>query len=81
MNKVGPVAIVVGMIIAAYLLLLVVMPVLVDFSIAANTTAAASSDMSRMPGASETLIAAPWVLLFVPAGIGMIVIVVILKRR
>lgn len=81
MGKIGHVIIVVAMVVAVYLLMLVVMPVVVDMSLTANSTMNASSNMSLYPGASPALIASPWVLWFVPGVIGMIAIVVILKKQ
>jgi hypothetical protein len=81
MNKIGHVAIVVVIVAIVYLIMLVVMPVVVDIAATANATANATSNMSQYPGGSEILIAAPWVLWFVPAGIGMISVVIILKRE
>jgi len=80
MNKMGHVAVVVGLIVVVYLLLLVVMPVITGLASTANTTMAASSNLSNYPGAAEGVLVAPWILWFVPAVIGMIFIVVILKR-
>ena len=79
MNKIGAVAVVIGMMIGCYLLLLVAMPILTDFASTANTTITASSNLSNYPGTQGFLLSTPWILLFVPAVIGMIVIVVILK--
>lgn len=80
MNKIGQVTIVVVVVGILYLLLLAVMPVLTGVAATANATMAATSNMSNYPGASEGLIAAPWVLWFVPGAIGMIAVVVILKQ-
>lgn len=80
MNKIGQVAIVVAIVIAAYLLLLVTMPILVDFASTANTTMHAGSNMTNYPGTAEGVVAAPWALFFVPGVIGIFAIVVILKK-
>lgn len=80
MNKLGTVTIIVGVVIIAYLFLLVVMPVMVDAVSTANTTMAATSNMSNYPGTQEATLATPWVLFFVPGVIGMIAIVITLKR-
>ena len=80
MNKLGAVLIVIGIVGACYLLLLVAMPILTDFASTANTTIAADvDDLSAYPGATSGLLAAPWVLFFVPGVIGMIVIVIICR--
>jgi len=82
MNKLGQVALVVFIMGVLYLILLAVMPVVSDMSIAANTTITDSGvDVAAMPGSTGILLSAPWILWFMPAVIGMIVIVVILKRQ
>jgi len=81
MNKIGAVIIVMGAVIAVYLLLLVTMPILVDFASTANTTMAATSNMTNYPGTQEAVLSTPWVLWFAPGVIGMIVVVIILKRK
>lgn len=80
MGKISAVIVVVVMVIAVYLLMLVVMPVVVDMSLTANSTMNATSNMSLYPGTSGAMVSAPWVLWFVPGVIGMIAVVVILKR-
>lgn len=80
MKKIGHVAIVIGIVFFVYLIMLVVMPVVVDMSLSANAAMSASSNMAAYPGGSEIVVAAPWILWFVPGGIGIIVIVIILKR-
>jgi len=79
MNKIGQVTLVIVAVIVLYLIMLVVMPLVSDMASTANTTMAASSNLSNYPGATEGIMAAPWVLWFVPGCIGMILIVVILK--
>lgn len=81
MNKLGAVLIVIAMMVVVNLFLLVAMPILVDFATTANTTITADHDLTRYPGASEGLMASPWVLYFAPNVVGMIVIVIILKTR
>jgi hypothetical protein len=80
MNKLGTVGIIVGFVIVAYLLLLVFMTVIVDSASSANATMAATSNMSNYPGTAEGIIAAPWILWFVPGVVGMIAIIVVLKK-
>lgn len=81
MGKVGQVAIVVGMTIAVYLFILVIMPIMNSLASTANATMTASSNLSNYPGAASGLIAAPWGLFFAPAIISGAVIVGILRRR
>ena len=80
MNKIGQVFIVIGLVAACYLILLVVMPVLNQFASSANATIQSSVNVTLFPGAVEVLLAAPWVLWFVPASIGMIAVVLIMRR-
>lgn len=63
-----------------YILMLVVMPFMTDLASSVNTTMAASSNLTNYPGSAEGVLAAPWVLWFIPASIGMIGIVVVLKQ-
>lgn len=65
-----------------YLLMLVVMPILGLFATSANVTITASGvNITAHPGSTDILFIAPWFLWFVPASIGMVIIVAILKRR
>jgi len=81
MRKVGGIIMVCVAVAICYLIMLVVMPTVVDVTLIANSTINASGiNTSLQPGSTEMLIAAPWILWFVPAFIGMIVVVVILKR-
>lgn len=79
MNKYGAVATVVFVMIIVYLFLLVIMPILTDFALTANTTMNATSNMSLYPGTSGFLMSIPWIVFFVPGVIGMALIVVILR--
>ena len=80
MNKIGAVAVVIGVVIFCYLILLVAMPILVDFASTANATITASSNLSYYPGTQGFLLSTPWILFFVPGVIGMTIIVIILKQ-
>lgn len=80
MNKIGQVIIVTLIVGAAMLLLLTFMPVVTEMANTANTTMAVTANMSRMPGTQETMVAAPWVLFWALPVIGMVAIVIILKR-
>ena len=80
MNKLGAVIIVVAVVAACYLLLLVTMPILVDFASTANVTMAETSNLTNYPGAAEGVLMAPWPLFFAPAAIGIILIVMILRK-
>ena len=80
MGKLGQISIIVAFVIVAYLLLMVAMPVITDAASTANTTMSASSNMSNYPGTLEGTLAAPWVLWFAPAVIGMAAVIITLKR-
>lgn len=79
MNKYGAVAVIVFVIIIAYLFLLVIMPILTSTALTANTTMDATSNMSLYPGTSGFLMSIPWIVFFVPGVIGIALIVVILR--
>ena len=81
MKKLGAVLIVIGVVAACYLVLMTVMGTVTDLAETANATITASSNLTNYPGASEGLIAAPWVLWWVPGTIGMILIVMILRSK
>ena len=80
MNKIGQVIVVTLIVGAAMLFLLVTMPVVTEMANTANTTMSATSNMSHFPGTAEFMVSVPWLLFFVPPTIGMIVVVIILKR-
>ena len=80
MNKIGAIAITVGMVIICYLLMLVTVPVMVGLISTANTTMAASSNMSAYPGTAGFLVSMPWICWFVPASLGIVVIIMILRK-
>jgi len=68
-----------GMVTAAYIFLTLFMPTLVDIITTANTTMAASSNMSNYPGTAAVMVGAPLWLYFVPGAIGFVVVILILK--
>lgn len=79
MNKMGAVLLTVVVVCVAYFLVIVAVPFLAETINSANTTMAASSNMSNYPGTSEFMLSVPWLMYFVPGVIGIIVIVLILK--
>ena len=81
MHKVGGVIVVCAVVFIVYLIMLVTMPTIVEVTLIANSTINASGiNTTLQPGSTEILIAAPWILWFVPGVIGMIVVVLILKK-
>ncbi len=82
MNKIGAVIIIIVLVTLAELFLLVVMPIVVDLASTANTTIAASgANVTAMPGAQSGLLAAPWILYFVIPVIGIVIIILMLRKR
>ena len=80
MNKIGAIAIVIGLVIFTYLFLIVTMPLLTNIVSSANMTMAATSNMSSYPGTSAAIVSVPWIIFFIPGVIGMFLIIMILKR-
>jgi len=56
-------------------------PFLADITVTVNTTLNASSNMSLYPGTSGFLLATPWIMYFIPNVIGVIVVIMILRRQ
>jgi len=79
MSKIGQIAIVIGVVIVCYLILLVVMPVVADLISTANTTVTAAT-WANHPGSQGFFIAQPWILFFVPGAIGIAAIIFILRQ-
>ena len=67
MHKVGGVIVVCAVVFIVYLIMLVTMPTIVEVTLIANSTINASGiNTTLQPGSTEILIAAPWILWFVP---------------
>lgn len=83
MNKLGSVLIVIAVIAACYLIILVTIPnIVVPMIESANATMTADVDnLTAYPGSQDLMISTPWILLWVPGVIGMIVIVLILRSK
>lgn len=81
MSKFKQVAWVVVGVTIVYIMLGIFIKFLADTTISVNQELAAAHNMSNYPGASDFLLAAPWLLYIVPAALGIIAIIVILKRR
>ncbi len=52
-----------------------------DTTLTVNATLVGASNMSRYPGTLGFLLATPWILYFVPAIIGIVLIIIVLKRK
>jgi len=81
MSKAKSIALLVAGITICYIMLALFIKFLADTALTTNATLAAGSNMTNYPGTSGFLLSTPWVLYFVPAIIGIIWLVVILKRR
>jgi len=79
MNKIGAVITITFVMILAYIFLLVVMPIISDAALTANTTMDATSNMSLYPGTSGFLMSTPWILFWIPGVIGIALIVIVLR--
>ncbi|GAG82113.1 unnamed protein product [marine sediment metagenome] len=80
MNKLGHVAVVVGLVLMVYLILLITVPFLSSVAVDVASNMTADHPVAQYPGAVEGLLMAPWLLFFAPGVIGLIAVVVILKR-
>lgn len=64
-----------------YVMLAIFIKFLADTTVSVNQQLAATSNMAQYQGTSGFLLASPWILYMAPACLGIIAIVVILKRR
>lgn len=82
MNKVGAVITIIVAVSLVYLFLLIIIPnIVAPMAAAANATMDASSNMSLYPGTSGMMISTPWILFFVPAALGLAVVVFVLRSN
>lgn len=79
MRKYLAVAATVGAVSILYLLMLIVVPFLVDTTVSVNATLHSSSNMSLYPGTTDFLVAIPWICWFLPACLGIVVVLGILR--
>ncbi len=63
-----------------YLLMSITMPLIADFASTSNLTISASSNISQYDGLQGGLLGAPLVLYFIPAIIGIILVVITLRE-
>jgi len=80
MNKFGHIAIVVGLVVMVYLILLITVPFLSSVAVDVSTNMSIDHNVTLYPGSVDILLLSPWLLFFVPAVIGLIAIVIILKK-
>lgn len=64
-----------------YIPLSIYIKFLADTTVSVNADLAAAHNMSLYPGTSGFLLSTPWIMYVVPAAIGIIVIITILKRK
>ena len=61
--------------------ILIFIKFLSDTTISVNATLMGAHNMTRYPGTLGFLLSTPWILYFVPAVIGIVLVVLILKRQ
>ena len=81
MNKFGALLILIGGVVFAYIILTAAQGAIVNIVSTANTTMAATSNMSNYPGAQQGLLSMPLVLYFIPAIVGIAGVVWLLKFK
>lgn len=79
MNKFGALLIIIGGVVFAYIILTAIQGAMVDIVSSANTSITANT--TNMPGAREGLLAMPWVLYFIPAIMGIVAVVMVLRSK
>ncbi len=79
MNKIGALLIITFGVVVTYLLLLVFQPTFNSIISTANTTSSVGS--GHYWGAQAFLLGIPWFVSFIPVIIGLIAVVMVLKRR
>lgn len=67
-------------VIFTYIIMTAAMPAFLSIIETTNTTLTATSNMSNYPGLQDSIESAPLWLYLIPAGIGGIITVIILKR-
>lgn len=79
MKKIGMIVLVLIMVVVAYMFLTLIQPTIVAINTSVNTTLAASSNMSNYPGAADVVIGWPLWAYFIPAILGGVAVVGILR--
>ncbi len=80
-GKVRQIIFVIGAVILMYIPLSIFINLLADTTVTVNQTLNAAHNMAQYEGTSGFLLAAPWLLYFAPFGLGLILIIGILRRR
>jgi hypothetical protein len=81
MAKVKLVATIICCVIGAYLVLLTLFPAILDLFQSASATIAAKPNIARYIGVPEIVAFLPWTFWFLPAAVGTIVLVIVLKQQ
>ena len=81
MSKTNEIATIIIGVIMVYIPLAIFIEFVANQSVTTNATLAAAHNMAQYPGTSGFLLSTPWLLYFFPAIIGIILIIVALKRR
>ena len=81
MSKAKSIALLVAGITICYIVLAIFIKFVADTALTTNATLHAGSNMTQYPGTSGFLLSTPWLLYFVPAIIGIVWLVIILKKR
>jgi H+/Cl- antiporter ClcA len=81
MGKLKTVAIIILSVLGCYGVLAVFISFVSDQTISTNQALVAAHNMAQYPGTSRFLLSVPWILWFVPAVIGIVLIVVVLRRQ
>ena len=81
MNKIKAVGLLLLGIVSCYAVLAIFIKFLADQTVATNTALDTAHNMSLYPGTSGFLLSIPWVLYIMPAVVGIIWLIIILKKR
>lgn len=81
MTKLKAVLTLIGVVVVANLIMMITVPdILVPMANTANTTMAATSNMSNYPGLSAAVVSTPWTSYLLINGIGLLILIIILRR-
>jgi hypothetical protein len=81
MGKVKLVAAIIGSVVGAYMVLLALFPAILSIFQSASTTIAAKPNIARYLGAPEIVAFLPWTFWFLPAVIGTVALIIVLKQQ
>jgi len=81
MAKIKAIGILMIVVVTCYVVLALFIGFLADQTVATNTALDVAHNMTRYPGTSGFLLFTPWLMYFVPAILGIIFLVIILRRK